>query len=237
MQNRFLGDVGDFGKFGLLRHLLNAGSATDSTLAVIWYAVPSDQDRAPSRYRYFEDPSIVTCDPELARCLRRLAIGGVLEDVPRARILPTGTAYFADPVPRTATTRADWCDRAVRTARGRDVVFLDPDNGIAEHSTSRRHVEDAELAKFAELDATIVVYHHLHRREPHRSQLLAVQRRIRQVLPERTVHLLRYHRGGSRLFVVAPRLAADQMIAQCLRAFATGQWSQHFSYIADAYGK
>jgi hypothetical protein len=234
VQNGFLADIGDFGKFGLLRHLVSVDSAFRSTLAVIWYEVPSDRDRAPSRYRYFEDSSVVACDPALAHALRRLSVNGVLGDVPRARILPAATAYFTDPVPRTAIARADWCERAVRAARGSDIVFLDPDNGIAERSTSAQHVGHAELAKFAQLDATIVVYHHLHRREPHASQLLSLQRRVGLVLPERAVHLLWYRRGGSRVFIVAPRLSDSATIAQRLRGFARGPWAEHFTYFANA---
>jgi hypothetical protein len=233
VQNCFLADVGDFGKFGLLRHLVNGGSTSTSKLSVIWYAVLSDQDRAASRYRYFEDSSIVSCDPPLARALRRIAINGALGDVPRKRILPVTTTYFSDPVPQSAIARSDWCNRAVGAARGRDIVFLDPDNGIAEHSTSTRHVSIAELARFAELGSTIVVYHHLHRRKPHISQLFALQRRVRQILSGRTVHLLWYRRGGSRAFIVAPPPLSNSTIVQRLQAFAKGPWAKHFTYLAD----
>ncbi len=44
MQNRYVGDVGDFGKYGLLRYLVGVRSSTsvaDSLrLRVIWYLHP-----------------------------------------------------------------------------------------------------------------------------------------------------------------------------------------------------
>lgn len=232
MQDCFLADVGDFGKFGLLRHLVSAGTLWETTLAVIWYTVPSRGERASSRYRYLENTAIVECDPRLASALRSIAASGVLGDIPSADILPRATKYFAHPVPRDAGARAAWCDCAVGTASGSDIVFLDPDNGIAEHAKSVRHVGDAELAKFGQLDATIVVYHHLHRREPHRLQLLALQQRLSRLLPERTAHLLWYRRGGSRVFLVAPRRCNDSRIAKRLRSFVAGPWAAHFTHFA-----
>ena len=236
MQDRFLADVGDFGKFGLLRHLADANADPVSTLAVIWYTVLSHNNRSPSRYRYLENANLIACDPPLARALRQIAFQGTLSDVPFVPILPVATAYFGDPVPVAGNTRVDWCARAVRMAHGYDIVFLDPDNGIAESNSSIHHVREAELALFAQLDATIVVYHHLHRREPHHLQLVALRRRVCRILPKRTVHLLWYRRGGSRVFLVASPLSADAAIGQRLRTFVERPWAEHFIYLAHSDG-
>lgn len=38
MQDRYVGDIGDFGKYGLLRALC----AHDLSLGVVWYLVPDE---------------------------------------------------------------------------------------------------------------------------------------------------------------------------------------------------
>ena len=211
---------------------MSAGSPSETTLGVVWYAVASDRRRAVSRYRYLDNAAIVACEPRLARALGSIAASGVLADVPRAQILPRATKYFAHEVPRDAAARAAWCDRAVGTIKGSAIVFLDPDNGIARHTNSVRHVSDVELKKFATLDAALVVYHHLHRREPHRSQVTALQQRVSALLPERAVHVLWYRRGGSRVFLVAPRRCDDSSITQKLRSFVAGPWAEHFTHVS-----
>ena len=39
MQDRYVGDVGDFGKYGLLRALCGG----DLTLGVVWYLYPDEE--------------------------------------------------------------------------------------------------------------------------------------------------------------------------------------------------
>ena len=45
MKNRYVGDVGDFGKYGLLRHLAGMTSEDDLDslkLGMVWYLRPDD---------------------------------------------------------------------------------------------------------------------------------------------------------------------------------------------------
>ena len=65
MQDRYAGDIGDFGKYGLLRAL--CGEAL--RLGVLWYAFEGDRKRAPNdgkRIDYLDPPDeqLRECDPD-----------------------------------------------------------------------------------------------------------------------------------------------------------------------------
>ena len=50
MQNRYTGDIGDFGKLGLLRVLQESGL----TIGVNWYLVPDENHNSDGRHvQYF----------------------------------------------------------------------------------------------------------------------------------------------------------------------------------------
>src|SRR5829696_4979011 len=52
MQDRYVGDVGDFGKYGLLR-TLGAGLS----LGVVWYLVPNESHNADGKHTSYLIPS------------------------------------------------------------------------------------------------------------------------------------------------------------------------------------
>lgn len=59
MQNRYTGDIGDFGKMGLLRSLQETGLS----IGVNWYLVPNESHNEDGRYvQYLEDPAFRGCD-------------------------------------------------------------------------------------------------------------------------------------------------------------------------------
>lgn len=68
MQDRYAGDVGDFGKFGLLRHLCGK-TAQDKhpqlKPGVIWYRVPDENHNGDGRHI-----SYLTRSPQNDRCFR-----------------------------------------------------------------------------------------------------------------------------------------------------------------------
>ena len=157
MQNKYVGDAGDFGKLGLLRFL---SGHTDSSpephlrLGLIWYLYPDEihgadksktnNDGGQVGYLYPSENNIRKygdCDRELwdrlahlvgygARCVHCLAVAGVL---------PADTDYYDAPlsyVPRLRrglkmATREHWLRYALLAVQDSDLVFVDPDNGIS----------------------------------------------------------------------------------------------------------
>ncbi len=173
-----MGDVGDFGKYGLLRALcaeeLTRSSRTyDLSLGVVWYLVPDEagtgdgghigwtrQDARTMR-RY------MNCDPELYHILLRMVHEGD-RSVRAARergVLPEGTVFYEEVlsfagmpgVGRTAIgrrleRRKAWAWDALAATRGCNLVFADPDNGLEPRAgIPRSRLQGPKYAYFDEL--------------------------------------------------------------------------------------
>ena len=70
MQNRYAGDIGDYGKLGLLRSL----SRTGLRIGVNWYLTPDEDHNGDGRHTaYLRDDSYRSFDEDLWRKLREIA--------------------------------------------------------------------------------------------------------------------------------------------------------------------
>ena len=91
MQDRYVGDVGDFGKYGLLRYLggkLDGGFEyfEPMRMGVIWYLYPDESHNADGKYTGYLDEtpanraSYRACDSELvAQDMHQSALDGRVE--------------------------------------------------------------------------------------------------------------------------------------------------------------
>src|SRR5919198_1806791 len=91
MRHEYVGDIGDFGKFALLKAL--AGS--DLTLGIVWYlntAPEATNDGSFTRYDHLR-----SCDPELHDKLLSIVQSGTrrLDVIQSCGILPFSTVYYS----------------------------------------------------------------------------------------------------------------------------------------------
>lgn len=133
MQDRYAGDIGDFGKFGLLRRL-----SISLFIGVNWYLVPDESQNGDGRHtNYLKKASFSSCDPALCHTLDHIVNTGqrkvtVLEG---AGIL--SAVFYSDMLNFYQTTklkrkaiRAVWHQNALERLKGCDLIFLDPNNGL-----------------------------------------------------------------------------------------------------------
>ncbi|MDP2948491.1 MAG: hypothetical protein Q8P22_03000, partial [Chloroflexota bacterium] len=107
MQDRYVGDLGDFGKYALLKSLCSSAFAEpELRLGVVWYLVADERKGNDGRYTdYLKDTGqngarFRRCDPSLYDALRRIVHSeqrGVLS-VRTGGVLPTGTAFYEEPL-------------------------------------------------------------------------------------------------------------------------------------------
>jgi hypothetical protein len=254
VQDRYVGDIGDFGKYGLLKALC----ADDLFLGVVWYLVPDEGgdgndgngahvgylDPTPTNLRRFR-----RCDPALYDALGEIVRNGVrsVRSVGEQAILPPGTVFYERPLsfdgmpgigPAATEARLDhrndWVQEALEATQGCDLVFADPDNGL-ESGTPRHQRKGPKFAYFDELapcvrrGQSLVVYHHLHRSYPTREQ---VRERLAQV-GERLGEpfALLFKRGSPRAFFVVPSESRREVLSKRARRFMEGCWAQHFTLV------
>ena len=148
-----------------------------------------------------------------------------------SELVPLATRYSEREI-----ARRDWIERVRELVRDRDLLFFDPDNGIAPSSyratrkASVKSVHPDELAYFRRPNRTIVVYHHHSRfKGGHEAELRFYANRLRDSGFQR-VDALRAKPFSPRIFYIVD---ADDEIAERAKRFAS-KWSDgDLSYVAN----
>ena len=177
MQDRYVGDVGDFVKYGLLRAIRGA-----KRLGVAWYLHPDsgppgdgghiDYLEHPCEWRpldpdLFDEMRWVTEPGANRRCVASIEQSGILGDAAFAadRLEVAGVKH-----PDRLRWRHRWFDGIKRQLVDCDVVFADPDNGLVPddrflptRKVSAKRIPIVEAKALWE-GRTAVIYHHNSRR-------------------------------------------------------------------------
>ena len=156
MRDEFVGDIGDFGRSGLLRTLIGSGPTSQNDgmkrlkLGVVWYTNQHDgKGGNVTKYlcnKHKHHCALRKCDFELFDKLYSLVYGNhgndrKIREFESSRIFPCGTEYHTDPVPQPpkdqisnskVAERYEWLQCAIRKMGSAELVFLDPDNGISQ---------------------------------------------------------------------------------------------------------
>ena len=258
MQDRYTGDLGDFGKYGLLRVLTGATQEGGSIpLGVVWYLTPDRGNSGDGRqtgYLRLEEKKarqFTRCDPELYRNLQRIVDSDEREvaAIERSRLLPESTAYHPGVLdPRSvgrnggtlrearAHAREEWHRDALEVTEECGIVFLDPDNGLETGRTEAsalqgsRYAYYEELRPYLERKQTLVVYQHLNRSARAPQQIFLRQREIYERLGRRAF-AMRYHRGSPRAFIIIPQGPHRAAVIERARGMLASPWGRHFSMV------
>ena len=168
MQDRYAGDIGDFGKFGMLRALAYVGFS----IGVNWYKfeTPERELSVNDGMKLIPD-KLTNCDSLLADTLRGISTspGRSIKALEHAELIPNAQ-YYSRTVPLKG--RPGWHENALRTLEGSDLVFLDPDNGLLVKSVSKRSYKSPkytfyeEVADYIARGQSVVVYNHRSRKKP-----------------------------------------------------------------------
>ena len=254
MQDRYVGDVGDFGKYGLLRALCGADEHGPALrLGVHWHRVeggPPSSRGDGSLTQYLDRPSrqerlLRECDRDLLARMRQLVCGArTINAVETSGALPAETLYFGRepefaraPLAERRSRRNRWRDAGLRALEGADVVFHDPDNGLevasrrplARQGTKYAYYED--LRCYWERGQSLVVYHHMGRTWRGRPATAGDQvahrgKEIRRELPGARPVALRYRRRSARVYFLVPAPAHDGRLRARTSAFLSSAWGR-----------
>jgi hypothetical protein len=229
MQDQYTGDIGDFGKYGLLRFLFRP----PTRLGVVWWLYPNETHKTDGRHvDYLRRPGFRECDAELFDELRSLVESRRrrVSEIERRPIL--GDAMFFRealdfPAPRVEARRL-WLERALAATANCDAVFLDPDNGLQIASCDRaartagKFVFFDEIAAFAQRRQSIVIYHHLGRRGSHLEQIHRHAVRLREF---GEVIALRWRSYSPRVYFILPTTPLP------IDDFLNTSWRNHFQRV------
>ena len=167
MQNRYAGDIGDYGKLGLLRSL----SRTGLSIGVNWYLTPDEHHNGDGRFTaYLLDDSYRSLDEELFFSLQKIVStdNRSVSALEQAGLLEA--AFYHEPLDfrgaaDRVAVRERWHSEALGCLAGRDLVFLDPDNGLMVKSAERtiranKYVTLKEIADYCWNGTSVIWYQH-----------------------------------------------------------------------------
>jgi hypothetical protein len=239
MRDSYIADVGDFGKYALL----NALAGDDLRLGVLWCR--NSEPDATQDGRFTEYPELRPCDPDLYDRLAQIlkAKQRSLAHVENNNILPSNTLFYGNAIPapkspcfsaaaREVQTRLRtvWFNDGFNRLSEAELVFLDPDNGLAAKRAQKhwrssvKYVFEDEVTEWSKRGQTVVLYQHQHRRKL--SEQVSEQRKI--LAAERVCDAVSFHRRAARIYYIFPAESHKSRIAERLTRFLTGAWGKHF---------
>lgn len=252
MQDRFVGDIGDFGKYGLLRALTGIHPPLPPkerlSLGIVW-CVPDEQTitKTPEghgqsiSYLFNEkvESRFQRCDPALFNALKNIVYSARnLQGVDLSQILGSYTTFYD--VPINHNVRKQWIDDAVSHTSKAKIVFLDPDVGMADaegnapKKTSYQSKDASNYIFLSEITPfmqgkTVIIYQSFGRHISHLDQVKKWEIQLRNRFPEVDIITLKFKARPPRAFIILPAAKHAKTIDARLEKMLDGPWGQHFT--------
>ncbi len=175
MQNRYVADIGDYLKLSILRAL-----SWGRRPGVAWWLYPDEARNTDGRHIGYLDVAAKWrhYDAQLFDALSQIVSSGRrhVSALETANVLP-GAIFHCQPIPSNGPVtqrrqaRHEWFQNVLATLQQADLVFVDPDNGLAPagftHGSAKagKSVTLDELRQLRRPGRCLIVYHH-HTRRP-----------------------------------------------------------------------
>jgi hypothetical protein len=250
MQDRYAGDVGDFGKFSLLRYLF---VKANTKLGVVWYLYPDELHNADGGHiDYLKKRNFIECDKELFEMSSTVVNSKrSVASLEKIGLLPSSTIYFSDRLDfhlkypsqsdkdkeERQTKRKEWLSKAVERVSECNVVFLDPDNGLQISSCpkinqlkSGKFAYYSEITELAKDKVATVIYHHLNRHKKHGTHENQIRTSVtelrKSINPTGKIFALRFRPYSPRAYFILTTASEKNQIRESL-----------LNYLRSSFGK
>ncbi len=239
MQDRYAGDVGDFGKLGLLRKIAGSGL----TIGVNWYHTykPEEHDRGDGKHiGYLHDCSFRGCDDELLKALQLIVKGNRgIASLEGARLI-SNACYYSEilrPGSERTFSRKNWHSKSLENLAKADIVFCDPDNGLLVKSVpitgakSDKYVLTAELLDYYRAGKSVIFYNHRGREKKERYLQRFTPLKNQRELATACFSGLTFLRGSLRDYIFLVQPFHFEKIREVINCLLQTNWSRHFTLL------
>ncbi len=242
MKNQYFGDIGDYGKYGLLLFLAEHGLS----ISVNWYLTQDDGSSDGKFVKYLSDERFRKYSPALYDLLKKYVVDKKRRDVfvmNEIDLIPD-VKYYTNPLPALDAVPADerkrrrkeWHQKALFFCAGSDLVFLDPDNGIrlegqSVSPTDNKYVFLEEAVDYYNAGQNVVYYCHKGRRTP--IQWDKYKELFRTKIPAADLIGLTFHRGTQRSYIFALQNNSAVDIRQLLNEFLASEWGNRKMFTVE----
>jgi len=235
MPNKYVGDIGDFGKYGLLRALCGVRASDggkELSLGIVWYL--NDDDKPGGNHiEYFAKPQTFRhCDPLLFHTLYWIvkAKQRTVARIADSELFSPDTVFYDGPLILNGrpVDRRRWVKSSLDATRGCDLVFIDPDNGIEPSGgPTLKHVSYDELRPYMTRGQSIIIYHHL-ARQKHVQQVKDRADDLKRELGRPDVRALLFHPYAPRAYFIVPGRHNTALLNDRIHSFLEGSWGQQW---------
>lgn len=237
MKNQYFGDVGDYGKYGMLRFLVSR----DISLAVNWYLTADDGGNDGKHISYLDKPTERRFDDQLYDCLNQSVKSGVRNVIEFEKTGLLGSTVFYNEllsIPKGAlkkdryAIRDDWHQKGLKSCIGAQLVFFDPDNGLRDgeptsHRDGTKYIYAEEAADYYRQGQNIVYYCHKGRRTAEKWETAKCI--LKKFLPDAVMGGVTFHRGTQRTYIFAVHPNESKKIYSVLSDFLHTDWGQLYT--------
>lgn len=212
MQNKYVGDIGDFGKFLLLKSV-----SSGFRLGVNWCLVEDETNNNDGRFiDYLNDDSesneYKALDSDLYEALKAIVKNGErhiskIEELKLLDSVDSKTQFFDEP---RLSPLIDWHNRSLEHLECSEIIFYDPDNGLEipsvkiDDSPSKKYLFFEEVKAAYDAGKSIIIYQHTTREGKVEEQIIkrCQQLTSRVSIPIRNMAVARFRRKQSRFYLI-----------------------------------
>ncbi len=208
MKNQYVGDIGDYGKYSLLRAFINAGVK----IGINWYLTENDDSNDGKFTDYLKKKDEYRrYDQDIFDVIKKIAPkkNKSVMDIQNSGILP-GTIFYSDMLNPVGTptdrrkTRERWFEESIHALEDADLIFMDPDNGLLEDNNAskrgaEKYVLPDEVEQYFNAGHNVVYYCHKGRRNV--SQWFDHKSLMFNLIPEAKPAVLTFHKGSQRSYI------------------------------------
>jgi hypothetical protein len=248
MKEQYVGDIGDFGKVLLLKHLAGLGFR----IGVNW-VLTDDDNRADGKHRDYIDyrgnDCLCCCDEKVFEQMLPLAKKKKndrnIEDLEGLirRFSESVAFYSAKYVSGRSRANCEIRAFAHLCPAVADLVFFDPDNGVnGDEGTSSKHVYLSDLKRYWKRKQSLQTYHHLSRDGTHEEQVCEIESAFRKAFPDGRVYPYHLRRGTARVYILClreehlPKVQGKDLISAIQPLQMTkGKWARLGNYCSKTH--
>ena len=207
MKNQYVGDIGDFGKYSLLREFSERGIK----VGVNWYLTEDDGSNDGKFTGYLNKGDLRRYSPQIFDVLKKVVSkhGKSVEDIEKSGVI-SGAIFYKECLRPIGTPgdreqeRMSWFQESIYELEGAELIFLDPDNGLyrnddASARGAEKYILPEEVESYFLSGKNVVYYCHKGRRPENQWQ--EYKRMMFDRLQDAKPLAITYHKGSQRSYI------------------------------------
>lgn len=234
MKNQYVGDIGDYGKYGMLRYLASKGMK----IGINWYLCPDDGRTDGNHTEYLSDERMRVYDAAAYDALKKIAFredktvqlvenSGILDGMSfYNRMLDLDSVHWS----QRAEKRNAWHQEALNALLDANLVFADPDNSLSvtkkpTQKGAEKFILPDEIMDYYNRGQDVVYYHHRSRKNE--KCWMEEKTQIQRFLPDARLMAVSFHRWSCRVYIFVVHENKAELYNNAIKDFMSSSWGMH----------